>query len=126
MHRVVWRIGVIGGPRLHSIVPTTSSPTVLKKIRVLGSKIASAAAIRLDSNCKHAQYGPSLTIRLQILTEICNYYQSTRIRKSKRSAGRSKLVSYCSTADVGYRARSPLPLLFDLIAIANTHNMGQV
>eukprot|EP00985_Skeletonema_marinoi_P008527 scaffold3881_cov100-Skeletonema_marinoi.AAC.1 len=90
----------------------------------LQSKITLAAAIRLDSNCKHAHYGPSLTIRLQILTEICNYYQSTRMHK--RSVGRSKLVSYFSTADIRYRARSPLPLLFDLIAITSTHNMGQV
>eukprot|EP00985_Skeletonema_marinoi_P020285 scaffold12003_cov58-Skeletonema_marinoi.AAC.1 len=31
-----------------------------------------------------------------------------------------------STSDIRYRARSPLPLLFDLIAIASTHIMGQV
>jgi len=57
---------------------------------------------------------------------ISNLASLARQPFDPEAVGRSKLVSYFSTADVRYRARSPLPLLFDLIAIANTRNMGQV
>ena len=56
---------------------------------------------------------------------ISNLASLARQPFDPEAVGRSKLVSF-STADVRYRATSPLPLLFDLIAIASTHNMGQV
>eukprot|EP00985_Skeletonema_marinoi_P009552 scaffold4457_cov142-Skeletonema_marinoi.AAC.1 len=44
----------------------------------------------------------------------------------KRSRIITDQLEGANTADVRYRARSPLPLLFDSIAITSTHNKGDI
>eukprot|EP00985_Skeletonema_marinoi_P018131 scaffold10062_cov115-Skeletonema_marinoi.AAC.1 len=44
----------------------------------------------------------------------------------KRSRIITDQLEGANTADVRYRGRSPLPLLFDSIAITSTHNKGDI